>query len=247
MQFYSPREFYSTLSVGMEGFQLSVLGEKTSFFHVYECLTKNWLWKQTVPEVLETEQPLVITGLQYNASGVCGDLCSTCRPQHLFISNIQFAHLLFHLELFCMCQWQKSEQPEPSGPSRKVPGLLRATRTFGHRSACKLASQHCTTCPSYSECHGFVYLFVCLFNVKWGCLLFLWVPVSYCRTLSCFCVVCLLFSLFFLPSQDHSLSSPLSHSTPHLLLSSSPNPCIPTCMCRTSEQCRGSGPVQSLR
>lgn len=40
MQFYSPREFYSTLSVGVEGFQQAALGGKPTFFHVYECLTK---------------------------------------------------------------------------------------------------------------------------------------------------------------------------------------------------------------
>lgn len=46
-------------------------GKTAAFIHVYECLTKDWLQKQTV--FTNRTQPLIITGLQYNASRVCGD------------------------------------------------------------------------------------------------------------------------------------------------------------------------------
>lgn len=135
---------------GFGGISASVLEGRKDFFHVYECLTKNWLQKQTVPEVfINKTQPLIATGLQYNASGVYGDFCSTCRPQHLFISNIQFTHLLFQLELFCLCQWQPHHLP--SGPIRNVSDLL------SYHYICTQICVHSSISQCYSESGHFIY------------------------------------------------------------------------------------------
>lgn len=94
----------------------------------------------------------------------------TCAP-HVGHSTYLYPTFNWHISYFSwnyfVCVSGRSQQPEPSGP-RSVPDLpdlllSSSTRTFGHRSVCKLAPQHCTTCPRSSECHGFIYLFVSLF------------------------------------------------------------------------------------
>lgn len=156
------------------------------------------------------------------------------RAPHVGHSTYLYPTFNLHISYFSwnyfVCVSGRSQQPEPSGPSRKVPDLpdlllSSSPRTFGHRSVCKLTSQRYTTCPSCSECHGFIYLFVCLFNWKWGCLLFygsLWVIIVRFPVFVV-CVACFSYLLKTIPylARSHtpllisSFHPPLTRAFPH--------------------------------